>query len=133
MDTETTCSCCGKAFRSEFWHGGSIEHYNYTNDRNMNVFTRRFNDGDKYYTKDKLFKDSITLDGNFCNIKDNSYKVGMEIFECRIIWLKKNGHDNIALYLESRRSDIKKEFELIIEQKIEEHEKAVIKLREKIS
>lgn len=126
------CNNCGKEFVSEFYEGGSIDHDNYTNDWNMNVFVNRFNNGDNYYTHDELFKDSITLVGNLCNIKNNDYKIGIEIFECRIIWLKKYGYDKIAEYLESRRNDIKAEFNKIIYQQIEEKEKEIEYLSKKI-
>ena len=108
-NTEIKCNCCGLTFWTEYYHGGSIEHDNYTNDWNMNVMVNRFKEADDK-GKYRLFLDSITLDENLCNMKDHTYKVGMQIFECRLKWLSNNGHIEVVEYLESNRINIKNEF-----------------------
>jgi len=105
------CSVCGRNFSSEHYHGGSIEHNNYTNDYNMEVFVNR--SSDKNFGMYRLFLDSITLDNNLCNIKNHTYDVGMQIFECRLLWLSDHDKPMIYNYLESQRGNIKKEFNKI--------------------
>lgn len=125
IETQTYCKTCGKKFFTSYYHGGSIEHDNYTNDWNMNVLVNRFKDNErnKY---EEVFLDSIMLNGNLCNIKDMTYNVAMEIFECRILWLTTNNYLEIAEYLESNRLNIKKEFnkvtQYLINEKLEEIE-----------
>lgn len=50
---------------------------NYTNDWNMNVMVNRWKNGNKD-EKYEQFKDSITLSGNLCNIKNHTYEGGDE-------------------------------------------------------
>ena len=125
--SEIKCSICGKVFYGEYYHGGSIEHDNYTCDSNMDVLVNRFNDDT--YNKYDIFLNSITLDENLCNMKNNTYKVGMEIFECRLKWLKENNHSNIVDYLESNRENIKMEFNKKTLRLIDEKEEDIKKLK----
>lgn len=131
-NTEIKCKCCGKVFYTEYYHGGSNEHDGYTSDHNMQVHVNRLKTGAFNTTLDSFFKDSITLDGNFCNIKDHRYEVGMEILKCRILWLKKNGYNDIADYLEIRKGqEVKDEFNKINDLKIKELQDQIDRLKEK--
>ena len=110
--TELKCDCCGLTFISEYNHDGSIQHENYTCDWNMEVFVKRFlqaNEDEKY----ELFQNSIMLGEDLCNIKHHTYKVGLQVFECRLLWLKKRGYDEIAQYLENNRKNIVPEYDKI--------------------
>jgi len=112
--TKRICSCCNLEFNSKYYHGGSIEHDNYTNDNNMKVLINRFNNS--YYDKYKyryVFLDSILLNGNFCEIKNYFLHVAMQIFECRLKWLRDHNEKEIVNYLEDNRKFIKKEFDNI--------------------
>lgn len=86
---------------------------NHTTEHNLNAMVSRFNRGS---TKEKYnqFLDSITLDENFCNLEYNTYEMGMKVFEYRIKWLTKNGHNEIKEYLETNRTNIPKEFKRVV-------------------
>lgn len=127
--TKRVCTTCGKEFDSDYYHGGAIEHENYTNDHNMNVMVRRFKDCKNELYRYTFFRNSITLDGNYESIKDNSFSVGMEIFECRLLWLQKNGHQDIYDYLLSHRDKIREEFNRIKEREIESLQLKIERLR----
>lgn len=124
------CNCCGKEFLTKYYHGGSIEHENYTNDQQMNIFVRDFYSDSQ--GNHALFLESIMLDGNFCNFKDYKYDVCLCTFECRIKWLKNRGYIEIANWLESQRSLIKDEFKKICERKITDHEDSIKKLKQEL-
>jgi len=108
------CETCGKQFSSYYDNGGSIEHENYVSDWNMYVLTRRFYNN-SYEDRYKIFLDSITLGGNYCNIKNNKMSVGIEIFNCRVKWLRNHNFNDIANYLESNINNIEHEFDKIKE------------------
>ena len=97
----TECPCCKKIFYEEYYSGGSIEHENSYNNRE--VFVSRWDSG---YDSEKLFLWAINLDGNHCNIKDNKIKAGREIFNCVLIWLKQNGRDDIYDWLKAKENEI---------------------------
>jgi hypothetical protein len=131
-ETKLKCKCCGLTFWTEYYHGGSIEHDNYTNDRNMNIIANQFktaDDEEKY----RLFLDSITLDENLCNMKDHTYKVGMQVFECRLKWFGNNGHNEIVEYLETNRKNIKSEFNKVTNAIIAEKMEEVKNMRKRLA
>lgn len=115
------CNICGQEFSDSYGMYGAIHHDNRTNKEVMTRFVKKYigalnNEREKY----KLFLDSITLYGNFDGIKDNSIDIGLQVFKCRIIWLKENGYDDIAEYLESNRVHIASEFNKITSLYIDE-------------
>jgi hypothetical protein len=116
------CGCCGKEFYTEYYNGGSIEHNNYTNDRTMEIdVSRALNEnGSSFGGLDYFFKNSIMLNGNHCNIKDHTLDIAMDVFECRIKWLRNKGNAYLAEYLEARRGDIKPEFNKVAQMSIDE-------------
>jgi len=118
------CDCCGRSFASEYYHGGSIDHDNYTNTMRMNNFLFNFLEADEQ-KKYELFLDSIMLSGNFCNIKNNFLKVGLQVFECRLMWLKERGYDDIVKYLEDNRPNIPIEYAKIKDELIAEKQKEI--------
>lgn len=129
--TKYKCSTCGKEWVYPYYHGGSIEHNNCTDDYNMNVAVNRTRskNASSFAGLEYFFEQSINLDGNYCNIKDNTYKVGLEIFNCQILWLKKHGHNDLAEYLESREHEIKDYYNEITKHKINEKEKEIEDLK----
>lgn len=124
------CDCCSKEFFSEYYHGGSIEHNNYTDDYNMHNAVKKIEEDKEY--KRKFFLDSIALSGNPSNIKDNTYEVGYDIYKCRILWLQKNGYNEIAEWLESQEKFIIPEFEKVLLQQINEKKKEIAFLEGKL-
>jgi len=100
-NTTLQCPCCKKIFATEYYHGGSIEHEN--SHYNRNVFIHRF---DSDYNRDDLFLWAINLDGNHCNIKDNTIDVGREIFNCTLIWLLRNERNDMHDWLKNKEHEI---------------------------
>lgn len=99
--TTMQCLCCQKVFYHEYGHGGAIEHENML--RNMHIFVSRWDSG---YDKDALFLDTIELNGNHRNVKNNRIKVGREIFKCVLIWMQQNGREDIYGWLKSKEHEI---------------------------
>ena len=110
-ETQTTVKCetCHRQFKREGGHGGAIEHENHVGHFNMEVFVSIYNDPecDNY---SEIFLDSILLDNGLCNSEHINYDIAIQIFECRIKWLKNEGYDEIADYLKSKRPYIRTEF-----------------------
>jgi hypothetical protein len=124
-----TCSCCGKTFNTEYYHGGSTEHDNYTNDHNMNVFVNRFLEEENEKGRYKFFKNSIVLQVQ--SYENADYDVCISIFECRVLWLKNKGYNDIARYMESNKPNSKLEFNNIIETKIQKLQKQINTLKKR--
>ena len=120
--TTLTCDCCKRSFKDKYNHGGSIEHDNNTSDFNMEAFVNIYND-DECDNYREVFLDSILLDGNLCNIDGITYDVAIQIYECKIKWLKKEGYDEVADYLKSKRPYIRDEFNKVTRALIAEAEK----------
>jgi len=129
--SELKCNCCGMIFNTEYYHGGSIEHSNYTESYNMNVMVSRFRKADSE-GKYRLFLDSITLYENLCNMKDHTYIVGVQIFECRVQWLGDNGHDDVLEFIESNRCNINQEFNKVAKAIIDEKMMEVRDIEERL-
>lgn len=98
--TTLKCSNCGIEFYSEYGEGGSIVHNNAIS--NIDVLISRFNSG----LYDDVFLSAINLNGNFDSIKDNSFKVGKQIYDCVLLSLRKKKEYNVYSYLKSRECDI---------------------------
>ena len=78
IETELKCTRCGKVFSTQYGDGGSIQHDNHTNERNLNI----------YYKRGEIL-DEINFDNdNYCNIKNITTFVAEEMNKCRLIWLK---------------------------------------------
>lgn len=126
-ETILTCSCCGKTFGTKYFHGGSIEHDNYTNDHNMKVFANNFlesiNEKDRY----NFFKRS--LDFHLQPSEEVCYRVCISIFECRILWLENNGYADIARYMKVNKENIKLELNKLLDSKIEKLEKKIDRIK----
>ncbi len=111
------CPNCGKDFSTEYYHGGAIEHENTL--RNLGTFVSQWDEGQD---KESLFLRAINLDGNHCNIKDNSFEVGADIFKCVLAWMGRNQHKEIYEYLYGRRHEIKEKYNAVINESIKELE-----------
>ena len=118
--TVLQCPNCKGGFSTEYHHGGSIEHENIL--RNLDTLVGRWNMG---RDKDKLFLYTINLEGNHCNIKDNSIEVGLDIFKCVLLWLQKNEHEEIYEYLKGREDEIEGEYNAVVEESIRELEEEI--------
>lgn len=126
-ETKIKCSCCGEEFDSEYGGDGSISHNNVISNIKVNV--NWWSNGDD---KHKIFLSLIRLDGNYCNIKDNSYKVGLKTYQCCMIWLKKNGPQDMYDYMKSKKSCIKEEYNKITLQYIDELKAEMAKLEKRL-
>ena len=120
-ETKYYCTNCKKEFWSEYDFSLNL-HKNYTNEQNLNIDISNFHGGQK----DTVFFNS------FCkkDITDLSYEQIMEIFECRLLWFKNHGHEEISNYLESRRPDIIIEYNKNIQSKINQIDKQINKLQD---
>ena len=121
------CPNCGKAFSTEYHHGGSIEHENTLT--NLGGFVRQWCAGGD---KERLFLRAINLDGNHCNIKDNAHAVGVDIFKCVLLWMKRNQHREIYEYLFSRRHEIREKYNAVIYESIDQLEEDIDDLRSRL-
>lgn len=119
--TTLECPCCKKTFWSECNHGGAIEHNNVLS--NISCYIARYRDGED------VLRSLANIDGIFCNIKDNSYKVGVEIFKCAIIALRLNCENEMADELESRFDEIKGFYNEVTNEYIKENQKELEKLK----
>lgn len=123
------CDCCGLVFQSENGYNGSDVHDSYSGVCAMELIVKSFqtvDNSDKY----DLFLDSITLTSGF--IENHTYEVGIQIFNCRIKWLLKNGYTSIANYLESNRGNIRTEFNNVALKLIAKKKKEIKQLEERI-
>ena len=126
LNEKIYCETCGKTFYSKS-SDGYVDHLNATN--NYRIDVSRFYNG---WDRKILFLDSIGLYDNFCMIKNINYETSLEIFECRIKWMKINNYPEIVEFLEGKRKDIKKEFNKITNIKIKELEEEINKLKKDI-
>lgn len=69
----------------------------------MDVFVIRWEQG---HHKNGLFLWSINLDGNHCSIKDNRIEVGLEIYNCILMWLQQEGRQDIYQWLKEKEGEI---------------------------
>lgn len=118
------CPCCKKEFWTPYYHGGSIEHYNVI--RNIECYIARYKEGQD------VLRDLANIDGNFCNVKDLTYEVGIEIFECAIKALRMKSENKMADDLESRSEEIKWYYNEVTYQYIEEKLDEIKKLVSRI-
>ena len=125
------CPNCGKEFSSEHSHGGAIEHNNTIS--NMSVYTGRFNLNDIRLTKDDIFRSLINIGGNYCNIKDHTYKVGMEIYECVLTYLAHSAHSEMHTWFADKEGDVRKEYAKTQRYTVSEYERKLKHEQDKLS
>lgn len=121
--TIISCSNCGKEFYTEYNERGSICHQNVIS--NIKVYVHRWENG---CDRNDAFLSIIGLDVNFLEAKRKIYKVGLETYKCCMLWLKKNGPNDMFEYLKGRETDIKEEYNKIKTRQIEELSDEIKKL-----
>lgn len=120
------CEHCGLDFTNRTY-SEKIHHSNECSEFNANVKVYRFKSAKTPEEKLKWFFESIGM-GGWQDVKDTSYEDVMEIYECLMGMFRKGIYNDetekqekypkIVAYMESKRSEIKKEYNEIIEDEI---------------
>ena len=104
-----------------------IIYENHTCCHNLGVVAARWRKGQK----DECFKHCLTLDGN-PGWKFETYELGLLVFEFSVEWMSKNGHEDIARYLDDRRGDIDGEFEKAVEFMVGEKLREIDRIKKRL-
>jgi len=121
------CQLCGVDFSNRSY-SDKIHHSNHCDDFNANAGVYGFKEAKTEKEKLEWLFEAVGID---CNVDRTTYEATMEIFECLIKMYRRGVFDNdvklckhteIANYMESKRGEIKKQFNKLIQKKISEIE-----------
>jgi len=118
------CQHCGTDF-SRRSYSDKIHHKNHCDEFNADVAAHRFKEAKTEKEKLRWLFESVGMD---CNIDRTSYEATMEIFECLMTMYRSGIYNDdeekdvkypqIADYMKSKTNEIKKEFNKLIQEKI---------------
>lgn len=123
------CEYCGIDFTNRSY-SEKIHHSNYCNEHNAMVKIFRFKECNDEGKKLRWLTDSVGLDINYEDINKVSYTSTMEIFTCLINMYttgiynyktrRKEKFLDVVMYMLSRKDEIKKYYNFLLERKITE-------------